>query len=134
MNVPYTIVLMPDATITIGILAFIAFAIPVVGAMWRIFSVREALQTAIANNSHRLDLLERDIKHLIDQQIEAVNAVRRDISHLHDQQELAINGTREVAQHVRDRSARAEEKLSDRIVALERYLDKTTDFSPRNKD
>lgn len=105
-----------DAAVTLAILVFIAFVIPVVGALWRIFSVRESLQTAIANNSHRLDLLEQKIEHLV------------------DQQELAINGIKEVVQHVRSRSATAEEKLADRIYAIERFLDKTTEFSPRTKD
>jgi hypothetical protein len=105
-----------DSAITLAILAFIAFAIPVVGALWRIFSVREALQTAIAHNSHRLDLLEQKIEHLV------------------DQQGLAINGIKENLQHVRARSAQAEKELADRLNTVERFLDKTTEFSPRGKD
>ncbi|HEY9631022.1 MAG TPA: hypothetical protein V6C84_27340 [Coleofasciculaceae cyanobacterium] len=105
-----------DAAITLAILTFIAFAIPVVGALWRIFSVRESLQTAITNNSHRIALLEQKIEHLV------------------DQQELAINGIRETAQHVRTRSAQAEEKLAERLYSIERFLDKTTEFSPRTRD
>jgi F0F1-type ATP synthase membrane subunit b/b' len=110
-----TIVLMPDTAVTLAILGFIAFAIPVVGALWRIFSVREALQFQISDALHRIELLDQRL------------------IHLHEQQELALNGLKEVAQHVRDRSARAEEKLAERITSLERYLDKTTDFNPRDR-
>jgi hypothetical protein len=102
----------PD--LTVGILAFIAFAVPIVGALWRIFSIREALQAAIANNAHRLDLIEQEL------------------GHLRDQQELAINGIREVSQHVRDRSQRNEEKLSDRLLDIEAFLEKSTPFNRRH--
>jgi len=105
-----------DATVTLAMLTFVAFCIPIIGALWRIFSVREALQTSIANSVHRLDLLEQKIEYMA------------------DQQELALNGLKEMAQHVRDRSARAEEKLGDRLGSLERYLDKNIDFSLRSRD
>jgi uncharacterized protein YoxC len=106
---------MTDASSTFAILAFIAFAIPIVGALWKLFAVRESLQSAIKSNVHRIELLEQHIEHL------------------HDQQQLAINGTKELVQHVRDRSARAEEKLAYRITDLEGYLTKTTEFSVRDR-
>jgi hypothetical protein len=105
-----------DSTVTIAIFAFITFSIPVIGALWRIFAVREMLQLAITNNSHRLDLIEQKIEYLVDQQV------------------LALNGLKEATQHVRDRSARSEEKLADRLLAVERYLNKTTDFTVRHRD
>jgi hypothetical protein len=43
---------------TIAILTFIAFSIPIVGALWKIFAVRERLQTQIQTVNHRVDLIE----------------------------------------------------------------------------
>lgn len=106
---------MLDPAITVAILAFIAFAIPIVGGLWRIFSVRESLSATIKDNRHRIEMLEQHI------------------THLHDQQELAINGTKELVQHVRDRSARSEEKLGSRITDLEGFLARTTGFIIRDR-
>lgn len=98
-----------------AILAFIAFSIPIIGSLWRIFSVREKLTIEIGKNSHRLDLLEQHSNHLYDQQI------------------LALNGIKEIAQHARDRSAKQEEILGSRLLDVERFLEKSTTFSPRSK-
>lgn len=98
-----------------AILAFVAFSIPIIGSLWRIFSIREKLTIEIGKCVHRLDLLEQHSNHLYDQQI------------------LALNGIKELAQHARDRSARQEELLGSRLLDLERFLEKSTEFTPRDK-
>lgn len=115
----------PDhAIVIVGILLFISFSIPVISSLWKIFAVRQALELQIqeshlalseriTSNSHRLELLEKDGKYLIDQQA------------------LAINGLREMVGHVRSRSAHEEERLRDRIADLEGFLAKTAAFELR---
>jgi hypothetical protein len=97
----------------LAILGFIAFAIPIVGALWKLFSVREELQTKILGNQHRLDLLDQRIEHLV------------------DQQKLFLNGIQERVQHTRDRSKHAEEALDLRLSDLEGFVEKTTAFNRR---
>lgn len=115
---------MPHGLEFVAILTFVSFSIPIVGALWNIFAAKAAIENRISNvtsmmgeritnNEHRLDLLEQRIEHLIDQYT------------------LAQNGQRELVQHVRDRSKSQEEKLSARVTDLERFLEKSYDFSPR---
>lgn len=99
---------------TVAILAFIAFAIPIVGALWKIFTVREKLAFDIQRNVHRLDLVEQRMEGLLDQHT------------------LAFNGVKEIAEHTRSRSQGEEEKLKKRVTDIERYLEKYTEFTVRN--
>lgn len=101
------------AAANLAILGFIAFAIPIVGALWRLFSIREQLQTKILENRHLLDLQQQEILHLV------------------DQQKLFLNGIQERLQHVRDRSKHAEEFLDQRLSDLEGFVEKTTAFTKR---
>ncbi|HEY9696743.1 MAG TPA: hypothetical protein V6D10_05740 [Trichocoleus sp.] len=111
--------------LAVGILGFIIFSMPIVGGLWKIFTVREALKDAIKDvrnalikditaNAHRIDLLEIKNEHMIDQQT------------------LALKGTEELAQHVRTRSQRAEDELDRRMGDVERFLEKTTTFTCRS--
>ena len=102
-----------SAAITLEILLFIAFSIPIMGALWRLFLIRERLQADILENRHRLELLEQSIESLI------------------DQQHLFLNGVKEQIQHVRDRSKHAEDGLDVRLHDLESYIEKNTSFSRR---
>ena len=104
---------MDNKDLTLGILAFIAFAIPIIGSLWKIFSIREQLQTEILGNRHKLELQQQELTHLI------------------DQQKLFLNGIQERLQHVRDRSKHAEEDLDLRLSDLERFIEKTTAFTKR---
>lgn len=99
----------------LAILGFIVFAIPIVGALWKLFVVREQLQTQILSNAHRIAMLEQKIDHLV------------------DQQELFLNGLKESVQHVRERSKHAEENLHYRLEDLEGYVEKTTNFTKRRR-
>lgn len=100
--------------VTIAILTFIAFSIPIVGGLWRVFSVREKLQTQFLNLSHRLDLIESNIENLTDKQT------------------LTLNGLREVIEHVRLRSQTEEKQLSNRLLDVEGWLEKNTEFNRRH--
>lgn len=106
---------MIDPGVTVAILAFIAFSIPIVGGLWRLFSVREGLNSTILENRHRIELLEQRILHL------------------YDQQELSIAAIREIVQNLQDRSTRSEEKLSHRIDMMEGFLARTTGFVIRDR-
>lgn len=100
----------------IGTLIIAAIAlIPIVTALLKIVTVREQLQANITDNRHRLEMLERESRHLVDQQA------------------LALNGMREVIQHVRDRSLQSEKELDRRLDDVEKYLAKSTSFEPRNQ-
>lgn len=97
----------------LAVLGFIAFAIPIVGALWKLFSIREQLQTEILGNRHKLELQQQELTHLV------------------DQQRLFLNGIQERLQHVRDRSKHAEEALDLRLSDLEGFIEKTTTFTKR---
>lgn len=99
----------------LAVLGFIAFAIPIIGALWKLFTIRELLQTEILGNRHRIELLEQKIEHLI------------------DQQSLALNGMKELIQHVRDRSLHAEGNLNFRLEDLEGFMEKSTTFTKRRR-
>jgi IS4 transposase len=102
-----------NAEVTIAVLQFIVFSLPIVGALWAVFSVRSKLQSDIKDNAHRLDLVESHFENMADKHL------------------LAFNGLRELVEHVRSRSTREEEKLDDRLSDLECYLEKTTAFQRR---
>lgn len=106
---------MDSAQALTAVFGAIAFSIPIFGALWKIFTVREQLQVSITANSHRLEMMERDIGHLADQQA------------------LALNGIKELVQHVRSRSQHSEEALDRRLDDVEKYLAKSTSFEPRNQ-
>lgn len=107
---------MDQAQFALAALAFIAFSMPIVGSLWKIFAIREQLQLAIIDNRHRLELLEKNGEHLIDQQV------------------LALKGITEQLQHVRDRSLHAEALLDSRLSDLEQFTEKNTAFERRKKN
>ena len=106
---------MQQGQVTIAILAFIGISIPIVGALFRLFAVREQLQAKISANCHRLELQEQQITHMLDQQT------------------LFLKGLEERLGHVRERSQRIEEKLDRRLLDLEGFVEKTTSFTRRRE-
>jgi Tfp pilus assembly protein PilN len=93
-----------------------AALIPIVGALWKLFAMREQLQAGIVANQHRIDLLEQNIAHLA------------------DQQELFLNGLKETLGHVRARTQHAEQLLDSRLSDLEGFIEKTTAFTKRQRN
>lgn len=106
---------MDSQQFTFAALAFIAFAIPIVGSLWKLFGIREQLQLSIVDNRHRIELIEQKADHLVDQQV------------------LALNGIKETVQHVRDRSLHSEAALDVRLSDVEHFIEKTTPFERRKK-
>jgi hypothetical protein len=104
-----------SAEIVLGILTFIGFSLPILAALARLFAVREKLQASIAENSHRLQLQEQQITHLLDQQT------------------LFLKGLEERLGHVRERSQKMEERLDRRLLDLEGFIEKTTPFTRRRE-
>lgn len=106
---------MDSQQFTFAALGFIAFAIPIVGSLWKLFAIREQLQVSILANHHQIELLQQKGDHLIDQQT------------------LALNGIKEQIQHVRARSTQTEAALDSRLTDLEHFIEKTTPFERRKK-
>lgn len=106
---------MANAEIYLGILGFIALTLPILAALWKTFTVREALQVQITQNQHRIEMMEAEGRHLI------------------DNQQHFLNGITERVQHVRDRSKHAEEALDLRLSDLEGFVEKTTAFTRRKR-
>ena len=106
---------MTDPQTYAAILGFVAFSVPIVGALWKIFNIRAALQLEILENRNRLILLEQHVGHLV------------------DAQQHFLNGITERLQHVRDRSKHAEDGLDLRLSDLEGYIEKTTAFTRRKR-
>jgi hypothetical protein len=101
--------------IAIGILTFLVFSLPIVGALFRLFAVREKLQADINQNHHRLDLQEQQITHLLNQQL------------------LFLKGLEERLEHVRERSQEREGSLHRRLLDLEGFIEKSTSFERRRE-
>lgn len=97
----------------LGILGACTLLAPIVVSLWKLFAIREQLQSNITENRHRLQLLEQRSTHLV------------------DQQELFLNGLQERLQHVRDRSLDAEKGLNRRLCDVENFLEKSTAFEVR---
>ena len=106
---------MADPQLVAGILGFIALSVPIIGSLWRVFAIREKLQTEILVNRHRIELLEQQISHLVNQQT------------------LALNGLTEKVQHVHDRTLHAEGNLNFRLEDVESFMEKSTSFTKRRR-
>ena len=104
---------MNQAELVLGILTFIGFSLPVLSALSRLFTIREQLESKISENSHKLELQEQQITHLLDQQT------------------LFLKGLDERLGHVQQRSKQSEESLDHRLRDLEGFIEKTTAFTRR---
>jgi len=102
-----------NAEFTVAILAFVAFSIPIVGALWKIFAIRESLQSRIQENAHRIDLIDAHFQNFNDQHI------------------TSFRGLQELTEHIRQRTQSQDGKLNDRILDMECFLEKTTPFQRR---
>jgi hypothetical protein len=104
---------MDQAQFTLGILTFVVLTLPIIAALWRIFSEREKLAIGITQNHHLLKLQEQHLESM------------------KDQQTLFLNGIVERLNHVRTRSKQEEEQLDRRLLDVESFLEKSTDFTRR---
>jgi len=75
---------MDSQQFTFAALGFIAFAIPIVGSLWKLFAIREQLQVSILDNRHRLEMLEQKSEHLVDQQTAFLHGIQERLQHVRD--------------------------------------------------
>ncbi|PZV19200.1 MAG: hypothetical protein DCF22_00600 [Leptolyngbya sp.] len=96
------------------ILVFVAFMIPLLVALFKVFEVRERVYDAIQAVEHRLALLQSRIENL------------------EDKVDLGFNGTRELIEHKSTRLFNTTDKHSDRLDDVEQFLVKSTEFNRRS--
>ncbi|MBW4465232.1 MAG: hypothetical protein KME07_07300 [Pegethrix bostrychoides GSE-TBD4-15B] len=116
---------MNSAEVQSQILAFIVYSIPLIVALWKIFSWLESIQDSLEQQIREVDrrLLESEHRATLkSSQIEALN----------DKVALAVNGVKELVNHLRTRTKNDDEHLHQRLAQVERYLSKTTDFQSRD--
>lgn len=106
------------------ILGFILFAIPIVTALWKVFSILHGIED-------RVELKIQDIERRLVNLAHQSELRESELEHLNDTLELAVNGVKELVTHVRSRTQADCDRLNGRISQLEKYLTKTTDFQSR---
>lgn len=117
--------------IVFAILSFIAFSIPIVGSLWKIFSVRESLSRDIEKTNDRITLMEKDIANEGKAWGYRLKLFEKHAENLSDKLGLGIHQTKELVNHVRERSKKEEESLNSRLADVEGFLEKTTEFTKR---
>lgn len=120
-----------SAEVSFAILSFIAFSIPIVGSLWKIFSIRESLSRDIEKTNDRITLLEKDINNEGKVWAYRLKLFEKHAENLTDKLSLGIHQTRELVNHVRERSKKAEQNLDLRVSDIEGFLEKTSDFARR---
>lgn len=106
------------------IVGFIVISIPIVGALWKVFSILKGVEDRLEDTIRDVERKLIDLGYqsqIKSQQLEALN----------DKLVLAVNGTKELVSHVRSRTQVDANKLANRIDQVERYLSKTTTFESR---
>lgn len=106
------------------IIGFILFAITMIGALWKVFSILNGIED-------RVELKIQDIERRLINLAHQSELRESELEHLNDRLELAVNGVKELVTHVRARTQADCDKLSNRIAQLEKFLTKTTDFQSR---
>lgn len=105
---------MAESTI-VSILTGVLFLLPLIGALWRIFRIKEELQDQIQKLEHRLALLSAEQEHMS------------------DRQELGFNGFRERIEHTASRLRQDTDRSNQRIDQVENFLAKTTAYEKRDR-
>lgn len=118
---------MPSPNFTTEALTFIlVFAIPMVAAMWRVFSALTSMRLKLENRIDSLGDLIVALRHDFDLRSQKVD-------YLEDRYELTLNGLRERIEHVGARTKTDYDRLATLTKDLESYLAKTTPYEPRNR-
>lgn len=120
--------------VTLEILLVIGFAIPLVGALWHIFAIRESLSREIRENAHKIDINEQEQKTAQLDTDYRLKLMEQYGENLADKLLLGIHETKELVGHVRSRSAKAETDLNRRTNDIESYLEKSTEFVRRRSE
>lgn len=106
------------------IVGFILLALPLIAALWKFFSLLQAIEQ---RSNAAIDRLERqiaDLGHRAD--LKDIN-----IDRLNDQLTLGINGTKELVNHLRTRTKADDDQLRSKLAQIERYLVKETTYESR---
>jgi len=94
-------------------LTFVAFFIPILVLIWKIFAVREKVYDQLQTLEHRHQILETRL------------------IHLEDKLNLTTNGLRELIEHKSTRFISMGDRSLGRIEDMEEFLAKTTQFNRR---
>ena len=94
-------------------LTFVAFSIPIILVLWKIFAVREKVYDQLQTLEHRYHILETRL------------------IHLEDKFDLTTNGLRELIEHKSIRFISTGDRSVGRIEDMEEFLAKTTQFNRR---
>ena len=116
-----------NAEVTVAVIVLIGLSIPIIGALWKIFTIKEALSVRISfvesslsasikDNAHRLDIAELKMENVQDVQI------------------TATNGTKELVEHVRSRTQKECNDINLRLEGVEGFLEKHTKFIRRKRE
>lgn len=114
----------PSPEMQAQILGFVVYSIPLVVALWKVFSWLDGLEDRLERSIREVDQRLTELSYqsqLKTQQLEALN----------DKVVLAVNGSKEVISHVRSRSREDNDKLQARVDQIERFLVKTSEFEAR---
>lgn len=114
----------PSPEIQSQILAFIAFSIPLILAIWKIFSLFQGVEDKLNDQIRDVDRKLQKLAHL-------AQLRQAQMDSLNDKLVLSVNGTKELVEHVRTRTKAEHDRLDERICQIERFLTKTTPFQPR---
>ena len=104
---------MPTTTSARDLLVFVAFMIPLIVALFKVFEVRERVYDAIQTLEHRVNILQSRVENL------------------EDKIDLGLNGMRELVEHKTIRLSNTTDRHVDRLEDIEQFLSKTTDFNKR---
>lgn len=106
-------------------LAIVTSVLAIVGGLWRAFSVIEGIRRdAQANHS--------EMKVSIQQIHAKINVIEQALEHQKEVWEMGTHGVLERLEHTRSRLLVEVESQEGRIRDLEGFLNKSTEFVPRN--
>jgi len=94
-------------------LTFVAFSIPILVLIWKIFAVREKVYDQLQALEHQYQVLQTRL------------------IYLEDKLDLTTNGLREVIEHKSTRFISTGDRSVGRIEDMEEFLAKTTQFNRR---
>ena len=107
---------MPDPKLLRDFLIIVAFALPLLAAIWKIFQVREKVYDSIQTLQHRQEIL--------DARLDAIQ----------DQLLLGLTGNKELIEHKAARFLGNSDRFDDRIEDIEQFLVKTTPYVKRGSN
>lgn len=119
---------MPSPNFVSEAFAFIlVLAIPIVAALWRVFSALTDMRLKLEDRIDGLSNLIVGLRH--DFELRS-----KEVEHLDDRYELSVNGLKEKIDHISTRTRNEIERLTVLATDLESFLAKTTEYEPRRRN